>query len=38
MANLDLETCMNNQELFLKKKKITLIKECQNELFLNFCG
>ena len=21
MANLDLETCMNNQELFFKKKK-----------------
>ena len=38
MANLDLETCMNNQELFFKKKKITLIKEWQNELFLNFCG
>lgn len=39
MANLDLETCMNNQELFFKKKKkITLIKECQNELFLSFCG
>lgn len=39
MANLDLETCMNNQELFFFfKKKITLIKECQNELFLNFCG
>ena len=37
MANLDLETCMNNQELFFLKKKITLIKECQNELFLNFC-
>lgn len=39
MANLDLETCTNNQELFFfKKKKITLIKECQNELFFNFCG